>query len=153
MKYFFTIIMLATSACSLKPDLQAEKQKLLNLHEKARTMHFDKNVNGFLAEQADDFMNIQNGDIKRPTRDERAKRIQAYFDRVTFESWDDVEPPVIVISDDATLANTFVKKLVILKLKDESGQTVLDTTHFAWTTTYKKNEGNWQLIAVTSTRK
>lgn len=153
MKYFFTMILLTMMSCSLKPDLQAEKQKLLNLHEKARTAHFEKNVVGFLAEQADDFMNIQNGDIKRPTRDERAKRIQAYFDQVKFESWDDLEPPVIVISDDATLANTFVKKLVILKLKDASGKTVLDTTHFAWTTTYKKNDGNWQLIAVTSTRK
>lgn len=153
MKHFFTIIMLTTSACSLKPDLQVEKQKLLYLHEKARTAHFDKNVTGFLAEQADDFMNIQNGDIQRPTREEREKRMQAYFDRVKFDSWDDVEPPVIVISDDATLANTFVKKLVVLKLKDESGKTILDTTHFAWTTTYKKNDGNWQLIAVTSTRK
>jgi hypothetical protein len=64
-----------------------------------------------------------------------------------------VEPPVIVISYDATLANTFVKKLVVLKLKDDSGKTILDTTHFAWTTTYKKFDGNWQLIAVTSTRK
>lgn len=153
MKYFFTMIMFMTSACSLKPDLQAEKQKLLNLHEKARTAHFDKNVAGFLAEQADDFMNIQNGDIKRPSRDEREKRVQAYFDKVTFESWDDIEPPVIAISDDASLANTFVKKLVVLKLKDESGKVTLDTTHFAWTTTYKKIDGLWRLIAVTSTRK
>ncbi|KAB2881499.1 hypothetical protein F9K33_00135 [bacterium] len=153
MKYFFTMVMLTAMSCSLKPDLQAEKQKLLSLHEKARTAHFDKNVTGFLTEQADDFMNIQNGDIKRPTRDEREKRIQAYFDRVKFETWDDVEPPVIVISDDATLANTFVKKLVVLKLKDDSGKPILDTTHFAWTTTYKKFDGNWQLIAVTSTRK
>ncbi len=153
MRFYYCFLLTVILGCSVKPDLEAEKRKLLNLHEKARTAHFDKNVQGFLAEQADEFLNIQNGDITRPTKEQRENRVRAYFDRVTFDTWDDVEPPVIEISDDATLANTFVKKLVVLKLKDESGKVSFDTTHFAWTTTYKKLDGNWRLIAVTSTRK
>jgi len=152
MKFFLFGLIIIISSCSLKPDLEREKQKLLVLHDQQRTAHFDKNVRNLMAEQSDDFLQIQNGDISRPSLAERTRRMQAYFDRITFDSWDDTEPPIIEISDDATMANTFVKKLVVTKLKNGSGKTTLDTTRFAWTTTYKKIDGQWRMTAITSTR-
>ena len=152
MKFFLFGFIIIISSCSLKPDLEREKQKLLVLHDQQRTAHFDKNVRNLLAEQSNDFLQIQKGDITRPSLDERTQQMQAYFDRVAFDSWDDIEPPIVEISDDATMANTFVEKLVVLKLKDEKGKVSLDTTRFAWTTTYRKIDGQWRMTAITSTR-
>lgn len=80
MKFFLLGLIIIFSSCSLKPDLEREKQKLLVLNEQQRTAHFDKNVRNFLTEQTDNFLQIQNGDIKRPSIEERTQRMQTYFD-------------------------------------------------------------------------
>jgi hypothetical protein len=46
-----------------------------------------------------------------------------------------------------------MEKLVILKGLGASGREVIDTSHFAWMSIYKKTKKGWQLDAIASTRK
>ena len=70
---------------------------------------------------------------------------QAYFDRSEFLEWDDISPPLIRVSQDASMAYVIVHKRVRLKARNEQG--VLDeaTTIFAWMETYEKQDGKWAL--------
>ena len=63
----------------------------------------------------------------------------------------DITPPIIRVSDDATMAYVHVHKKVRLIEKDESGKDREDIEVFAWTTTYRKFAGKWKVTSITST--
>ena len=77
--------------------------------------------------------------------------MQAYFDASTFLEWDDITPPIIRVSDDATMAYVLVHKKVRLIEKDENGKDREEVEIYAWTTTYKKVAGKWKATSITST--
>ncbi|HNB58175.1 MAG TPA: hypothetical protein PKV06_14470 [bacterium] len=139
--------------CRVNPDLEAEKTELLRLHEAQRRAHFDRNVDPMTEGHVPQRIQISGGELSYTTPEQTRARFERYFGRVEFLRWDDTIEPIIVVSDDATLANTFVQKLVVVSYQDERGAKQLDTTRFAWTTTYRKINDQWQMIAVTSTRK
>lgn len=152
MKNIVWIAALLSVACT-KPDMEKEKKELLTLHERQRIAHLEENIDLFAREQADTLLFIRNGELGYRTKQQMRENFKRYFDRVEFIKWDDIAEPIIEISDDASMANTFVQKIVILTYQGDQGQTVLDTTHFAWTTTYRKSGEEWRLIATTSTHK
>ncbi len=86
-----------------------------------------------------------------PTREASLNRFQNYLNNSTFIEWDDITPPVIKVSDDATLGFVLVHKKVRLLAKNESGKTEEETEIFAWIETYQKIKGEWKLTAVVST--
>ncbi len=126
-------------------------RELLQLQQQARAAHFGKDARLLVSTFADDFINIRNGKITRPARDESIDRLQAYFDRSEFLEWDDISPPIVRVAQDATMAYVIVHKRVRLKAKNEQGATEEQTTIFAWMETYEKQNGKWVLMAVVST--
>jgi hypothetical protein len=132
-------------------DLEAERKELLRLHELARVAHLEKKADLMVEDFADDFISISDGKIKRPKREETRDRLQNYFNRVKFLAWDDISAPVIKISQDGSMAYVVVHKRVHLTAPDNNGKTIEEETIFAWTATYEKRDGKWQLTSVTST--
>jgi len=135
---------------AVPPSIAAVKE-LLQLQQQGRAAHFGKDAKLLVSVFADDFINIGAGKITRPTREESRNRLQAYFDRSHFWEWDDISPPVIRVSQDASMAYVLVHKRVRLTAKNEQGETEEQTTIFAWMETYEKQEGKWVLTAVAST--
>lgn len=145
------IFLITQQSCYNRPDFEAEKKAIMILHDQQRKAHIQKNVALLFGDSLTDFIEVNRGTIRKPTREESMKRFQSYFDAVDFVKWDDVSPPVFSFSDDATMATTVVDKLVITKLKSGNGR--LDTTHFAWLSVYKKYNGQWQLHRIGSTNR
>ncbi|MEW6127901.1 MAG: hypothetical protein AB1757_12755 [Acidobacteriota bacterium] len=133
------------------PATVTAQVELMQMHEQARKAHFGKDAKLMVSMFADDHINISAGKINRPIREDIIKRIQGYFDQVEFIEWDDMEPPIIRVAKDASMAYKIVKKRVRLKTQNEQGQTVEETTIFAWMETYEKANGKWILKAVAST--
>ncbi|MBX7150965.1 hypothetical protein K1X84_04955 [bacterium] len=152
MRYVLWISVLITVACN-NPDIEKERRELLKLHERQRTAHLEENIDLLASEQADTLLFIRNGELGFRTNRQMRENFKRYFDRVEFIKWDDIAEPIIEISDDASMASTFVQKIVILSYQNEQGQSVIDTTVFAWTTLYRKRADEWKLIAMTSTQK
>lgn len=125
--------------------------ELYELHKKARADHFNRDAAAMAAGFADDFTNVAHGKITKPTRDESFQRFKNYFGRSAFIEWDDITPPVIKVSDDATMGYTIVHKRVKLLSKGDDGSTAESTEVFAWVTLYRKIGGKWQLTGVAST--
>jgi hypothetical protein len=125
--------------------------EILKLHNEARAAHFKRDARLLVSSFADDFTDVSNGKIRKPTREESLNRFQNYFNNSTFLEWDDITPPVIRVSDDATMGYAIVHKKVRLLAKDENGSEREETEIFAWVSIYQKIGGKWKLTAVVST--
>lgn len=134
----------------IPPSIGAVKE-LLQLQQQGRTAHFGKDARLLVSVFADDFINIGSGKITRPTNEESQNRLQAYFDRSEFLEWDDISPPIIRVSQDASMAYVIVHKRVRLTAKNAQGVPEEATTIFAWMETYEKQNGKWVLTTVAST--
>ena len=125
-------------------------EELLLLQKQQREAHLQKDAGRLVEIFAPDFINISAGNVDRPSKEESLKRFQAYFDRTVFLEWDDITPPLIRISQDASMAYVIVQKRVRTRPNSEAS-TQESTRIFAWIETYEKQGGKWRLKVVTST--
>lgn len=134
-------------------DFESETKKILALDAEARAFHFNRNAKGLVATFSEDFLSINRGKIELPAAADSYKKFDNYFKSVTFVKWDNNKEPIIRFSDDASVAYAAIDKTVVLKLTDENGKEVMDTTNFAWLSVYKKVKDRWMLDCITSTTK
>lgn len=144
---------LLLSSCQKKEsfDLQKETAAILKLHNLQRDYHFKKDSVAFVDQLSKHFISVNKGEITQPSKKDMLQRYHHYFSSVDFEQWDDLSEPIIRFSEDGTLAYTIVDKLVKVITKNNGGESTTSETHFAWTTIYKKYDGQWKIDCVTST--
>ncbi|MFT3794301.1 nuclear transport factor 2 family protein [Flavobacterium sp.] len=128
---------------------ETEKAQILRLEAQARQHHFRKNAKGLVDGFSNDFLSINRGMIEQPPYDKSLQKFDAYFHSVHFVKWDDAAPPIVRFSKDGSVAYVAVDKWVVV----ESAEKTLDTTHFAWLSVYKKENGKWSLDAIASTNR
>lgn len=121
------------------------------LLKQARVAHFTRNAKLLVSTFAEDFSSVSSGKISKPSREASLTRFQNYLNNSTFIEWDDITPPIIKVSDDASMAYALVHKKVRLTAKNEIGKEEEETEIFAWIETYRKIKGEWKLTAVVST--
>jgi hypothetical protein len=141
------------SSCKPKADINIERQAILAMHNAQRDHHFNKNVEAFVDQFSDNFVSVDEGEIYNPSREESINRFGSYFSSVKFKKWDDINDPIIQISEDGKMAYTVVDKIVILGIQNSLGNEKEEVTHFAWTTIYRKYGNEWKVECVTTTRK
>jgi formylglycine-generating enzyme required for sulfatase activity len=138
--------------CAMAAPVQSPAvNELLRLHHQARAAHFTRDARSIVSGFADDFTDIRNGRINRPAREESFRRLQNYLNNSTFLEWDDIAPPLIRVSDDATMGYVVVHKKVRLKAKQTDGSEIEETEVFAWLSVYQKANAEWKLVLVVST--
>lgn len=146
-------MLLLMVACNSKADLEKEKKSILAMLQTERKAHFDRNVDLFIGEFSDSMLSVNKGVVMTATPAERRKRIQGYFNSVQFIKWDDTAEPIIRFSDDRSLAYAIVQKDVIVTYPDSTGKAFNDTAHYAWTSIYRKQKGEWKVECNISTNK
>jgi len=135
-------------------NIEAERDKILQLHKLQRDYHFNKDSISFADQLSENFISVNKGEITHPKKKELISRYHNYFSSVEFVKWDDVTDPIIRFSEDGKLAYTIVDKVVKVTYADENGDLIDDEeTHFAWTAIYKKYGDEWKIDCVTSTDK
>jgi hypothetical protein len=141
------------AGCTTQPppiDLQKEVEALNLLQKQEQKAHLEEQPALLVNILHDTLTQIKNGEVSHFTKDQMTERFISYFESVEFFRWEDSRPPVFTISEDATMANVLIEKLVIVN--DVSGAVpVRDTTQFAWTELWKKKEGRWKMYQVTTT--
>jgi hypothetical protein len=130
-----------------------EKEKILELHNLQRKYHFEKMAEEFASLMSIEYISVNKGEIKKPTKGDNIKRFSDYFNSVEFEKWDDIKPPIIRFSDDYTVAYTIVNKEVVVKYLNENKEMTKQQTEFSWVTIYKKHIDGWKIDCVASTNK
>ena len=133
------------------PDLEQDRAELLRLHDEARTAHLEKRADLMVASFDDSLRSVARGGVTIASPEENRTRMQAYFDRSTFQAWDDIEPPYLRISPDGRMAWKIVRKRVRLTAPDSTGRPVAEDVVYAWVEIYEKPQNRWILKAVAST--
>ena len=146
-------LLLLLGSCNSKVDLEKETQAILVMLQTERKAHFDRNVDLFIAEFAEGMISVNKGKVSTDTKEVHKQRIGKYFGSVQFVKWDDTAEPIIRISDDGSLAYAIVQKDVILTYPDTAGKQFYDTTHYAWSSIYRKHNGEWKVECNISTNK
>ena len=147
------LLLLLLIACNSKVDIGKERKTILAMLQTERKAHFERNVEMFMSEFADSMISVNKGIVSSPTKEENKKRIGNYFGNVQFIKWDDTAEPIIRFSDDGSLAYAIVQKDVIVTYPDSSGKALNDTTHYAWSSIYRKQNGEWKVECNVSTNK
>src|SRR6267142_2568597 len=93
-------------------DLAHETVELLRIHAQDRQAHFAVDSALILEYQGEPFVTVGNGRVDEASRAEVAAHFTCYFAGAEYAEWDDLEPPRIRISADATLAWLIVRNRV-----------------------------------------
>jgi hypothetical protein len=99
----------------------------------------------------DSLRSVARGEVTISSPEENRSRMQEYFDRSTFQAWDDIDPPHLRVSPDGRMAWKIVRKRVRLTGPDSAGRPVAEDVVYAWVEIYQKAEDRWILKAVAST--
>lgn len=134
-----------------KPDLEKEKAQLLRLHAQAREAHFKTSVTLLQADAPEQFITVNGGRIDRITPDDEREFFEDYFRGATYLEWDDLEPPIVRVSSDASMAWVITRVKVRRTKKEESGAEREQSFTYAGIMTYEKRDGKWVRVANVST--
>ncbi len=146
------MMMLCSTALAQKPvDMEKERAELLKVHQTDREAHFKTDVEMLLRHSADEFISVSSGRIDRSTRRAIREFFEGYFKNAKYYEWDDLEPPVIRISRDASMAWMIVRTKVRRTQKDDAGAERERQFVYAGIMTYEKQNGKWIRIANVST--
>ena len=140
------------SALPQKPvDLEKEREALLKVHETDRRAHFGTDVELLLQHSGEEFIYVGEGKINKSTKAEMKESFQTYFKDAKYYEWDDLEPPIIRISNDASMAWMIARTRVRRTQKDSSGAMKERKFVYAGIMTYEKRNGKWIRVANVST--
>lgn len=147
------IILIVSCKDQNQVNIEAERDKILQLHNLQRKNHFNKDSISFASQLSKNFISVNKGEITHPKKKEMISRYHNYFSSVEFVKWDDVTDPIIRFSEDGKLAYSIVNKIVKITYEDKNRDLIDDETHYAWTAIYKKYGDEWKIDCVTSTEK
>jgi hypothetical protein len=134
-----------------KVDLADEVEQLLRIHESDRRAHFETNAKRIMEHATDEFISVSAGKVQRTTRAENLKFFEEYFKGAKYYEWDDLEPPIVRVSNDASMAWMIVRTRVS-RLQTVSADEVLERRFvYAGIMAYEKNGGRWVRVANVST--
>jgi len=133
-------------------DLEEEKKELLELHRKDRRAHFENNAELALSDKVDHgFISVRNGAVTQRDKSDFQKRLESYFKNAKYYEWDDLEPPIVRISDDGSMAWMIVRVRVRRTQQNSSGAAIEEKFIYAGISAYEKRSGKWLQVANVST--
>lgn len=128
----------------------SEVEQLLKIHESDRRAHFETNAKLLMEHATDDFISVSNGKIQRPTHAESLKFFEDYFKGAKYYEWDDLESPIVRVSNDASMAWMIVRTQVRRVQTSTGGETERKFV-YAGIMAYEKKDGRWIRVANVST--
>jgi len=132
-------------------DLEREKNRLLEIHENIRQAHLDLDADAMVSTFADPVIRVARGAISQISREDARQNYKEYFQDSVYHEVDDLEPPIVRVSQDATMAWVIVRTKVRLTHKNESGGEAERAFIYAGIVTCEKRDGEWIRTANVST--
>lgn len=127
----------------MNPDFELFRLEILALHQKEIEAHWNKDVEFFVQDIAENYFAVSFGEIQKPTLEEIRTQFTSYLNNTVFTKYKDLSKPIIRFSNDASLAWAIFHIEVKGKQKrDDGSEKDLDFT-CAWITLYKRQDDKW----------
>jgi len=124
---------------------------LLRVHASEREAHYKTDVDKLLENAPEEFISVSRGKISRSSKDDTRKFFTGYFKDAKYYEWDDLEEPIIGISDDASMAWMITRTRIRRMQKNANGGEQEENAVYAGIMTYAKRDGRWVRVANVST--
>ena len=128
------------------PDLEAERAALLDIHRRGIRAHIELDADALAAGQDDDFVSASQGKIHARTREDTRRFFTGYLEGASYPLYEDAEPPIIRVSDDASMA-WILSRLRVTRVKGGQEASFV----YAGIMVYEKRNGRWVRAANVST--
>ena len=149
---FVVLSMGAICRAQSKPlDLEKEKAELLKTHQQDRRAHFQTDVDLLLADHPEEFIYVRDGKVGRSKKADTRKVFTESFKGATYSEWDDLEPPIVRVSNDGSLGWIITRLKVRRTKKNSTGAEKEEKFVYAGIMTYEKRGGRWIKVANVST--
>lgn len=132
-------------------DLAHEKAALKHSHAADRKAHFKADVDRLLEDSADEMISVRDGAIMRISKADRRRGMAEYFRGARYSEWDNLEDPIIRVSDDGSMAWMITRLKVARTQKDSTGVEREQKFVYAGIMMYEKVDGRWVKVANVST--
>lgn len=132
-------------------DLARETAALLRLHESDREAHLKTDVDLLQRASPDEFVAVSDGKIHRTTRAKERQSFTEYFRGATYHEYADLEPPIVRVSNDGSMAWMITRFRVRRTQKAAAGREQEERFVYAGIMTYEKRDGRWMRVANVST--
>jgi hypothetical protein len=133
----------APAAVAEASPRDADRAALMQIHADDRRAHFERNVDLLMSHAADELISVRDGKISRRKLEEDRAFFTKYFEGATYAVWDDLEPPILRISEDGTLAWMIVR-VNVRRTQQKAGEPKAERAFvYAGITTYEKKNGRW----------
>lgn len=143
--------LLAAASSAEGQSLERERAELLRLHRNDREAHFRTDV-ALLQDRTPPVMiSVSNGQVRRVPKADQRQFFTEYFRGATYEEWDDLEEPIVRVSNDATMAWIITRLRVRRVKRDADGTERREGFVYAGIMTYEKVGGRWMKVANVST--
>ncbi|MDH5483263.1 MAG: hypothetical protein OEY22_10385 [Candidatus Bathyarchaeota archaeon] len=134
-------------------DYEHEKAALLEIHNEDRQAHFATDVESLLESVHEPHIYVREGEIQHLSRSDLEKTFREYFRDTTFLEWDDMEEPIVNVSEDGTMG-WMVERLKVRRIiRSEGGKAEERQFIYAGITVYEKRDDTWLKVANASTFK
>jgi len=150
-RYAFLSLSLIAACHPAGPGPSAARAAMDSLLADGRRAHLDRDADLLAASLADTLVSIADGAVTASPKDSVRAMFGRYFTDASYNHWDDVAPPRIIISDDNSLA--WVSRVVCVDREEPAPEGGRRRRLFvsAYTATYRWKEDGWRMTTVTST--
>ena len=143
------LLLVSCAAVAPAQSVDEARRSLLAAHALERETHLARDADRIAAMASESFVLVDGGEIRTLSVAEQREHFARYFARVTFEKWDDLEPPRAWVSADGSWGAVAVHKEVVTRSVADGSA---DRTVFAWLETWERTPQGWRLRALASTR-
>jgi hypothetical protein len=138
--------------CVAGPDPSAAADELRGLHERVLEAHRNGDLEAWMAVEGEPYVSANNGTISFPGADQRRAAREPYLDSTTFTVYRDLRPPIVRISEDATLGWVIAEVEVRGTRVSDGADTPVEAV-WAWIELYENRSGVWKLVGNMSNRR
>lgn len=143
------------TSCQPKVDLKKEKEDILKYLEKANKANMEKDLEAWLSLYADSCVYPGNGKIYHYTKEDIKKNMEKVYSNKNHRvsSIDELEKPIIHVSDDASMAWYIVNMRFIIVNKDSIGNERTDSATLSSLYVLEKKNSIWAEVTGVDTYK
>jgi len=117
--------------------------ELLVIHAQDREARFATDAQALAARYADSTIYVRDGTLSQITRADMQRGFEQDFQNVTYQEWDDMEPPIVQVSQDASLDWVITRMKVRRTQINGLGAAAEREFIHAGIWTYEKRQGRW----------
>ena len=144
------VTLVATVGCG-GPGNEVLHQELSAILAEQRTAHLETDPSAMVENIADSLLSVDAGVVSVQARRDVEAMFASYFEGAVYRRWEDVTPPIVRLSSDGSMAWVVRTVLVQRDEPDGTGGTRSHQFTSAYTSTFERMDGRWQMTSVTST--